>query len=263
MSRAIHFNTADRDEGVNNANCIFYRTDFRSFRNQDLTLIDMNVPITFYPISVYRHNYRLYLQEDGVTATTFVATLTTNTNYTGLTLATEVASALNGSGTGKTYTATYDLDTNRLTVTTSAGTFRLVDGTESAHEEVGYDVSDSAFYGTSFNFPYPIDVSGTKYIDVLTNVGSGSSWNSTGTYNITARVTNIASFGEILQHSFNFPLRMRMTQSSDRISFQLRDDRGYIIELGPNSHASFTFLLTPNEQASTAFEGANFMSAGQ
>ena len=246
MSEYLYFNTRDRNEGENNADCIFYTNSLRGKRNSYISLVDFNLPITFYPISAQRQNHQIYLQEDGST-TTLTGTLATDTNYSGSTLASEVEDALNASGTAKTYAVAYDTPKGRLIITVSAGTFRFVNGINSAHIELGYDVAIPTYYATGKTLDYPVDVSGTKYIDIITNLGSTQSWNSTGTYQVTARVTSGASFGEVLQHSFMFPQDIRAHEGTDRFNFQLRDDKGKIIALGPNTHASYTFILRPAE----------------
>jgi hypothetical protein len=246
MSRYLYFNTKDRSGGVDGGDCYFETGQRYANKAYYLTLSNASIPIVFYPLSTYRKNYQLYLQEDGNTSVTTVVSLTTDKNYNGVTLAVEIDTQLN-LASGKTYGVSYDSEQSRFTVTVSSGTFRFVSGANSAHIEVGYDVLDPTFHSTGFEFPYPIDVSGTKYIDIHTNLGSQNTWNSTGTFNVTSRIMCVASFGEVLQFENPVQEKRFSYDENDRIEFQLRDDRGHVIRFGNNHHCSFTFVIWPKE----------------
>ncbi len=245
MSRYLYFNTADRDEGTDAAQCTFFTNIQMKNPFNYLSLVNVSIPVLFYPISVERGNFKIYFQEDGSTATTYDISLNTGVNPTGVSLASDLQAKMNAAPSSKTYTVTYDLSSGKLVINVNSGTFRIVSGENSAHVEVGYDVTDSAFKSTGFQLHYPIDVSGTKYIDIITNLGSHGSWNSSGTFEIATRIPCIAAFGEILLENLPLSQKVRSYRPIERVDFSLRDDRGKLIYLGKNHSCSFTYVLEP------------------
>jgi len=246
MSTYLYFNTKDRDEGDDTGQCAFFTNSILGNRSAYLSLVNVTIPVLFYPISRDRGNFALYFQEDGSTSTTYSLELITDNNPTGVSLAADLQAKMNAES-GKTYTVTYDLDTGKISIAVNSGTFRIIDGPNSAHIEIGYNVDDSTFHSGSFELHYPVDISGTKYIDVVTNLGNQASWNSSGTYTVATRVPCVASFGEILIENLPLSQKIRSFSPINRISFSLRDDRGKLIYLGKNHSCSFTYVLEPVE----------------
>jgi hypothetical protein len=242
MSRFIHLNTRDRNEGIN-GDATFYILSFRHTGVQQLTIESIQFPQMLYPFSVARQNYIIYFQEDGSDVVPLQAELQVDTDYNGATLSTEIADKMTAASTGgHTYTVTYSTSTKRFTATTTGTSFRLVDAEKSAHFELGYNIADPVFYN-SLTFAFPVDVSGTKYVDLVSNIGSSANYNSSGTFSPIARIPLLESFGEAVIYSGSLRQNLRFNENDDVIRLQLRDDRGRLVDLPDNAHVSYSFSL--------------------
>jgi hypothetical protein len=237
MSSVIYLNTRDRDDGQND-NAIFYANKSQLSGYKKLTLESFSMQHSMYPFSPTRCNNIIYVQIAGITSTTYEAVIPAN-NYTSSQFTTELATQLNSAASG-IWTVTYDSQSGKLTITKN-GTFRFVDGPCSGHAEVGYDLTDTVFE-LSKVMHSPLNLSGTQYIDVVTNI-AGSSWNSTGTYTVLVRVPLSESFGDVIIYNANLKHSLMTRGSMTQLEFALRDDRGRRLGLDENSHVNYTFLL--------------------
>ena len=153
---------------------------------------------TVYPLNSVRGNNTIYWQEDNDTGITYSAVLP-ETNYTGTTFASALKLVLDaGTGNGYAYTVSYDTSSKKITISEATnGPFRVVDGTNSLHRELGWDVDTVMdFKSASYEIGSPIDISGSKYVDVITNLGTRNI-NSTTTANTLFRIPLTVGFGSV------------------------------------------------------------------
>ena len=181
------------------------------------------------------------MQTAGVTGTTYEAVIPTN-NYNATQFIAALKTALD-SATGDTWTVTYDSQSGRMNMNSGGPTWRIIDGECSAREEVGWNPSRTGFTsGAALTLPTPLDLSGTQYVDISTNI-AGNSYNSTGTYTTLVRIPVVQSFGEVIIYTSNFPHSLITRGSVDQINLQLRDDKGRRLNLQENSHVSYAIKL--------------------
>lgn len=243
-SHYLYLNTRDRDEGANND--AVFNIDKRTLPSQFvMTLESIQFPHHMYPLSAERGNTTVYFQEDGDSNTTFTAIPELNRNYNGTTLATELSAKLTAvSGGGKTYTVAYDNDSKRFTISVNAGTFRLVSGTLNMNSELGFDDRDEAFAG-SITLRNPVDLSGTKYVDVVSTLGGNLNYVTSGSYTVIARMPTLASFGEVVLYEPSIRHSVSGVSNTPTMRISLRDDRGNLVQLGTNGYVSYAFQITP------------------
>lgn len=243
MSSLLFLNTRDGevDENYNN----FWSIDLprlNMLRDFRISLQNIEFANTVYPIN--RHNNKLYFSEDG--NPTVTATLSVN-SYTYTTMAVELKAQLEAAGAG-TYTVTYNTSSKKFTIAVSGGAtnFQWVTGVDNAYEELGFD--ESLFTNSiSLTSNYPINLSGSRYVDVVTNF-SGFNHSVSTTANVLVRVPIDVNFGSVVFYEPNTDDNLFVSADQlDDIYVQLRDEKGNFWELPKNSHLSITFKITENE----------------
>lgn len=235
-----------------------YRINTASSPSQSLFLLD-NLPVSniqqykvslnqvslnnsVYPINNDRAN-KIYFQEANSTATTYSATLTSQ-SYTGLTFASALQTAMNGAtGNAYVYTVSYNSATKKLTISEAGNNpFRIVDGSKSVHREMGVNLFDTAFKSSAYTLASPIDISGSKYVDLICNELRNPSYTSQGLVSIIARIPLNTDFGTTIyfepSSSSEFLL---MNELGSNLQFYLRDDRGNNFDLPFNHEVSLLF----------------------
>lgn len=238
MSHFVYLNTKDRDDGTN-ADAFFILNRISPRTRYYLTIESIQIPHMAYPFSISRGNYQvtIELSEGGFE----VITLPVDTDYNGTTL----VDALNaGVDPGLGITFSYDVSSKRITMTRGANSFRIVNGDNSAHIELGYDVFNTSFY-TSVIFSSPVDLSGTKYVDVICSLGGGFNYSSSGTSRPIARIPVRESFGEVILFEPRLKHSVLGKENTENIELQLRDDRGKFFDLKFNSYVSYSFMMEP------------------
>jgi hypothetical protein len=199
---------------------------------------------TAYPISAERQNNILYFQENNVTGVTYSGALTTQ-NYNGNTFAVEVQSVLNNNtGNGYTYSVSYDSSTKKITISELGNNpFLLLGssgGVDSVYREVGWLDGDTVFKTAATEMAFPIDISGSKYVDVFSSLSCNNvSTSSTG--NVLMRVPLTASFGDLQFFSNNVLDKISLNSDTfSNVRFSLRDDRGLTFVVSDYSNVSYT-----------------------
>lgn len=238
QSHYIYLNTRDRDEG-SNANAVFYidkRTMPREFM---LTLESIQFPHHMYPFSNERRATTIYWSED--TPATLQASITINRNYTGSTLASELTSVMSAASS-RTYTASYDIDTKKIKISVDIGTFRILSGENDINSEIGFD--EGLVLASEVEGSNPVDLSGTKYVDVVSSLGGGLNYNSTGAYSVLCRMPTSASFGEVVLYEPQLKHSIIGQNTNNSISIALRDDRGNYVQLGSNGYVGYAFQIS-------------------
>jgi len=214
--------------GINDTNISSMTIDSLTFNN------------TRYPIN--RFNNRLVFEEDGAAST--VTLIIPENLYT----ATQLASYLSTNMTsesleGNTYTVTYDLQSKKLTFVSAPNDFRITEAS-TCLSEIGLGPRAMAA-DTSLVMPYPVNLNGSQYIDLLSNI-SNSQFSSDARSNRLLRFPLNAGFGEVVSfRSLVTNDRIMINNRSDlsNIEFRLIDDRGNAYELAENSPVSYVILL--------------------
>lgn len=207
----------------------------------EIALQNIEFPNLVYPINAY--NNKLYISEDG--GGTLTATLTPNA-YTGDQMAAELKTQLEAAGAG-TYTVTYDKQSKKFTIAVSGAkaAFAFVDGATNAYEAIGFDSVSLPTSAASLTSSYPVNLSGSQYVDVVTNFSSHNYSVST-TAHVLVRVPLNENFGSIIFYEPSSDDSLFVTTNQlDEIYMQLRDDKGNYWELPYTSHVSMTLKITP------------------
>jgi hypothetical protein len=222
-----------------------------------VALETIEFPNTVYPINQY--NWRITWDEydDSATITNTLSITLAAGNYTGPALATALTAAMDAeslaSGQNLSYSVTYDSVTSKkmtFTYDSGAGSYDANDtivfktAARDMYDELGLD--DSSFAAAhSIEGDYPVNVSGTAYIDVISNF-SHQNYSNTTTSNILVRIPLHVSFGNIVFYEPEHENRLFMShQRMDEIRIQLRDDKGNFFELPGNGYVSLTLKATP------------------
>ena len=242
MSSLLLFNT--RDSETDTPYDTFWPIHVSRLNNLTrfkITLQNIEFPNVVYPIN--RFNNNLYFSEDD--AGSFTATLTPN-GYTGTQLAAELKTQLEAAGAG-TYTVTYDTQSKKMTIAVAGAVaaFQFLTGVNNAYGELGYELtSASDADAASYTSDYPINISGSAYVDVVTNFSTHNHSVST-TSNVFARVPLADSFGSVVLYEphTDDSLFVNATEIGF-FNMHLRDDKGNVWELPKNAHVSLALKIT-------------------
>lgn len=237
MSSLLFLSTRVQDGDENyNASWSINLPRLNTIHSYKLSLQNIEFPNTVYPINVYNKN--IYFNEGGVT---LQAVLTEN-NYTGSQFAAEVKAQLDiASGGGQLYTVTYDSQAKKLLIT-APGNFQFEDGAFNSYDELGFNVENFTS-SASYLSDYTINLSGTSFVDVVTNFSTHNHSVST-TAGVLVRVPVNVTFGNIVFYEPSTDDNLFVTTNQiDNIFVQLRDERGNLFLLPRNTHLSMTLKL--------------------
>ena len=241
MSKLLFLDTRDSNnpDTPSSTNWEINLPSMNNVRGFNIALQNIEIPNTVYPIN--SKNNKIYFAENG--GETLTAALTEN-SYTGSTFATEIQTQLNAAGT-LVYTVTWDNDAKKLTISVPLpDVFEFISGGQNAYEEMGFD--DSLFtQGSSFTSDAPINISGSQYIDVITNFSTGN--HSVGTTsNVLVRVPLNVSFGNIIYYEPSTDDPLFVTESNlDEVFITMRDSKGNGWDLPFNANVSLTLKIIP------------------
>jgi len=246
----VFLNTQDRVEGTDPYDAVFNISSINvsNILNYSLTMKDVEIPNTAYPISAARGNNTIYFQEDNNTGVTYSGTFPEK-EYTGSTFAAAIKTIMDAAtGNAYVYTVSYDAYTKKLTINNATmDAFRIVDGPLSAHREMGWDVINVTDFKsiTAYELAWPIDIVGTNYVDICTNIGVRNV-NTTSSQNVLFRVPISGAFGAIIYYSnYDTDSIFMSADSLTGLRFTLRDDRNRLFTIAGNSNVSFTLKLKP------------------
>lgn len=160
---SLVLNSKDRNSGsLNNPSFVL--------KEQIMDINGVKVKSALIPISNYTfdsRNNKIYFTEE---TTANVATITpgiyTSTNITGA-----IVSALDSVGSF-VYDSSYFSTTNNLSISTTGGNFSLQTGANMANYELGIGENDLNVSNTICNLSLPIDLSGLKQVNVVSNIGA-------------------------------------------------------------------------------------------
>jgi len=193
-----------------------------------------------YPIN--RFNNKLYFTETVSNVTSAVLTVTIPYgNYTGDQMATALTTLMTAASVNTiTYTWAYDSDDKVLSLTTTltgSDYFQFAFDSYSIYEELGFDVDSFEDPYQEFVGSYPVNLSGTKYVYVCTNL-STLNYSSGPVNDILCRVPVSVSFGNIVyweNQQSTSPFFVSAPALQD-FRITLRDDKGNFFELPDNAH---------------------------
>jgi hypothetical protein len=233
MSSLLFLNTRDSDGGNNYETFWhFARPDLNMPRAFTLSLKNVEFPNTVYPINEFNQN--VYFNEGAATLT---ATLTPN-DYTGAQFATEIKTRMDAAG-GQVYTVTYDAQSKKLTLS-APGNFQLESGANDALEEMGFETLVSS---TSMTSDYPINISGSAFMDVVVDIANRNFSTSTSSH-VLCRVPLNVSFGQLVFYEPPSHAKMFISKERfDQLYISLRDDRGKQFKLPNNAYLSLVLLM--------------------
>lgn len=212
-------------------------------------------PNLVYPTNAFNNVIEI-LETDNPNVLTI--TMTPNV-YTGTTFASALQVLLNdvGNVSLNNWTVTFDSVNQKLTITATelratppdppkSFTFAIV--SNSAYESMGLDLNTFSSLYTTVTGAFPVHLSGTQYVDVVTNI-SNLSFTSRGNGHVMCRVPVIAPFASTVfyKNDFNDHLQTSM-QHLDQISVRLYDDHGNEYQLPDNAHVSIVFNIEPDGQ---------------
>lgn len=235
--------TLDSRQGVhpfnsyNNAFPLQHWPQLSHLRGFQVSLQKVSFLHTVYP---FQNVNQLYFEDNGAP---FTATIVRG-NYTGVTMATHLAAILDAAGT-LVHAVTYDTVNKRFTIDVGGGnTFRFVSGSQSAAHEMGYNTVGSVAQQISIG-DYPVNLVGTRYVDIVTNLGTKNIVSGTNN-NVLQRISINVSFGTIVEFHQQFDHFLQVSDSHIHLfEYILYDEYGNQYELPPNHHFEMTLKIRP------------------
>jgi hypothetical protein len=240
QNESLLFLTTRDNQQVENYNAYFSLRlpRYSLLKGFELSLQTVEFPNTVYPINQYNND--IIFQENGGGN---VQAFLTPGDYTGPEFAIEIQTQLNAAGTS-VYTVTYDdVHTKKLTISANlANTIGFKDTIYGAYEEMGFD-PDLFVVANTITSDYPINISGSAYVDLVSNIAARN-YSTSSTANVIARIPLYVPFGNIVfyEPQSDDPLFVSY-QQLDEIYLSLRDDKGNPFELPRNAHLSIMFKV--------------------
>lgn len=232
MDRLLFLTTRD-SAGVQNYNARWSLQDpaMQLLRNFKVSLQSVQFANSVYPIGAF--NSRIYISDSGAVQTLDVP----SNSYTGTEIAAALQTLFNATaGLTGVYTVIYDYQSKLLNISSTVA-FLLATGDYDCYEELGFD-SDLFASATSFTSSYPVQLSGTHYIDVLSNFSS-LNFSVSGSTNTLVRIPLDVGFGEIVYYEPQTDDALEVSANQlHEVYISLRDERGYPWPLPKNSHMS-------------------------
>jgi hypothetical protein len=224
-----------------------------------MALQNIEFPNTVYPINS-KNNVLLWDDyDDSLAATVSNLQITVpENNYTGPQLATKLQELMRAVSTID-YIVSYDDQAKKMVFQGDVNdTLLWVSVSNSMYEELGFSETGASFStaqditpgadltaANNFSSDHPINISGTAYVDVVTNLSTLN--HSLGTTaNVLVRVPMNVAFGNVVFYEPATDDALFIpAQRLDEFFVQLRDDKGNSWELPPLSHVSMTMKITP------------------
>lgn len=256
MATLLYLSSKDRSSGENYDFELTTQIDHTS--NVDgffVTILNVEFANTVYPINDY--NRTIYLSENGG------ATKTVSIPagfYEGSEFATAFQVALQASGTpfASTYFAALGTGAGQYILaianTTVAANFSLLYGSNNAYDEMGFSVNQTGTVSstavvamaTTTNVivgTWPINISGSNYVDIVSNF-AGKSYSSSMTNNVICRIALNVGFGDIISRPPDYGYSFfSFNRDITRIRFQLKDDKTNFWELPDTSYFSIVIKI--------------------
>ena len=215
-----------------------------STNNINLSLDSFLMPFSRYVI--HSLNKYIYIKQNA--GATQIAVLTEG-NYTATTLCTEIKTRLDALGV-LVYTVTYNSTTQKITISVPIpDVFQLVDGSYNPYKVLGVDTDVFTTGVSSYTTPYQVDLSGTKYIDVVCTSIPIQNSKSGDSYPVLFRIPCYVQIGSMLSWEDYNQRAIRVSPYQlDQLSIRLIDDQGNPYYLDKTHECSITVRLTPIAQ---------------
>lgn len=246
MAYQIYLDTRTSD-GTSNYDTKWYfnHERFELQRDFTVTLRTVEFPNLVYPTNEF--NNVISFTPDSVTALTVTLTPGVyNGYYYATTLAAEMQALLRAYDTptysAATISGSFNVYTQKITLTSSVPIkFVLVDN--SAYEQMGFDESLFDTAHTTWTSAFPVHLSGTTYVDVVTNM-SVPSYNLRNTGHLLCRIQVDQPFGYDIYYKHESPDFIPCTtRHLDFMEITLYDDHGNLFKLPDNAHLSMVLTL--------------------
>lgn len=211
--------------------------------NYAISIQSVTLPNLVYPFN--KNNNTIYWNEDG--GATITSTITPN-NYTGTQMAAYLQTMFNADSVlGRTYTVVYDGQSKKMTMTESVGlpnTMAFFTGSlGSPYDELGIK-ANSGNRSSTYQFEYPVDLSGTEYVDIQTDITTRN-YSSNGKSNILERIPVPVSYGEIVSYQNTTDDYISLNEDSiSSLEIRVLDDKGNLWDLPPNAQIAIVCKLT-------------------
>ena len=217
--------------------------DLNSNNEKDISLNTLSINKSFY--SINNNNHSFLFSTTGTTGTTNL----TNGNYNSTQFCTELNTQLNSFPLGITFASSCSSTNGKLTIASSdTSDFTITSNTQN-YRYLGMNVS-SVVPSVSgiWVSPNVIDLSGSRYIDVLVDLPISSVNTKNKNKNVLARVyINADRFSQILYLKENFSFCKLLTARLNQISFQLVDEFNNELDLnGTEWNCTIEIKDTPN-----------------
>lgn len=216
-------------------NCRYNLTDNFSNDEKDISIENVIIPCSFYALNENNSSFLL--------RTTQTVNMTYG-NYTNATFITELQTQMNTVSTGITFIASISASTNKLTITASSGDFSITSNTKNyrylgLNQSVSKSSSSSVWVSNNV-----LDLSGTAYIDILTDLPLCSSNVANSRNGLLARIwVNADNFNKIFYSSEAFNFLKLLTARLNSIQITLLDDCGDVVNLN-GSHYSLVLEIS-------------------
>ncbi len=219
-----------------------YYNDLRGF---GISLVGMIFPNLVYPINEY--NQMIYLTDSDGNPNPKTVTIP-SANYTGATFGAAIKTALDAASL-LTYTVSFDSPTEKLTISVvGPDTCEFTSGDNSAYEAMGFEDALFSSGTSSITSDNPIEISGTPYIQVLTNF-VGNNYSSFTNSNVLTTVPVTESFGAWVFFSNRQTQNQYVTDARiHEIKMELRDAWGNPFKLPNNAYVQLTFRINSKER---------------
>ena len=222
-SSFIFINSADRKYGSSSDFEVSIKDLDATNNSKNISIGELVIPFSFFA-TVNENNNTFLINSLPVTLAFG--------NYTSADFITEITSKLQAA-TSDTFTCQVIRSTNQLKIAATSSTDYTITSNQKNYRYLGMNKSSTkAFSGNTFTSDFPIDLSGTKYIEIVTNIPIASTNSRDNNRNILTRVyVNCNPFEFIHYTSSSFQFMKLLTKTLDSISIRLNDDFGDKIDL--------------------------------
>lgn len=235
----LSFSTQYRDTGtVSKPSWLVQNNFFNNLTEYEIRVESLTFMNMVYPTN--SSNNQLSVKVDGGSAQTLTVT---EGVYTTTTLITELESLLTISPI--TTTVTYDDTTYKFTFAVSGGTLEFVDIANSMYDQLGLDVDEFAVISSSKVADFPIDLSGSSHVDVLSNLTCSDNVHSSNLGSLLCHVPLDVNYGDLVEYRPIHDTWMRVSgqQGFQEFTIQLRDDHGNDYTLPDNQILTITLII--------------------
>jgi hypothetical protein len=189
----------------------------RQYGSYKISLVQAVLPNHRYPVN--ETNQNVYFSIDGGVTQTFVVP---ENDYT----ATQLAATLQtlfSTTSGFAHTVSYDLQSNKLTISVVGHTIGLVPGTAALTLFMGFPATSAV--ATSITSVYPVKLDGTSFLEAVMSFSCQASYSSSGIQGVAALIPMTVPFGYMLFYNPSVPdVYFTVEQSFSRCSIKFRDD---------------------------------------